>query len=177
MYHAQLFVDRGSFAEARRILGPLLSPVYPRDVREHVRTLLAQSVAVEKARTGSAGRPVTETPTPNSDRLSPASGGGIQYVFRRLEPGEERIDGVLEQIACPRTGPVIHVRTVDRAWTFSVADLDKVEFITYSPREGGIGCGPRPVNERIYLTYRPSQKPGEHDGIAVAVEFLPVNRR
>lgn len=178
MYHAQLLVDRGNFAEARKILGPLLSPVYPKDVRDHVRTLLAHSVAAEKARTGSAGRPSSETLAPNRDGLAPPlSGGGIQYVFRKLEPGEERIEGVLEQIACPRTGPVIHVRTADRAWTFSVADLDKVDFITYTPREGGIGCGPRPANERVYLTYRPSQKPSEHDGIAVAVEFLPVTVR
>ena len=48
--HAQLLIDRGAFAQARSILGPLMSPHYPAAIREHVRSMLAASVAAERAR-------------------------------------------------------------------------------------------------------------------------------
>jgi hypothetical protein len=172
MHHAQLLIDRGAFADARRILGPLMSPAYPREVREHVRGMLAASVEAERARSAPSEE-VPDTQAPSSR----ATGNTI-YYFRQLLPGEERITGIFEKIDCPRTGPTLHVRTADRAWTFAVEDIKAVEFIVYKASAGGaIGCGPRPAGERVHLTYRPAHKAGAADGLAVAVEFLPADAR
>ena len=173
MYHAQLLIDRGAFAEARKMLGPLMSPVYPAEVREHVRTMLAASVAAENARTA-VSRPAAAGPTPGH----PGAGASIVYVFRALQPGEQRVEGIFERIDCPRTGPVLRVQSGDRRLTFTLAALDDIEFIAYTPRQGGsVGCGPRPANERVYVTYRAPAKAADADGVAVAVEFLPADAR
>lgn len=170
VHHAQLLIDRGAFADARRILGPLMSPAYPPEVREHVRRMLAASVTAERARTAA---------TPPAGTTAPAgSSGTTVYYFRQPLPGEVRITGIFEKIDCPRTGPTLHVRTSERAWTFTVEDIKAVEFIVYNASGGGaIGCGPRPAGERVHLTYRPAPAAGAVDGIAVAVEFLPADVR
>ena len=174
MYHAQLLIDRGAFADARKVLGPLMSPIYPPEVREHVRTMLGASAAAENARAAANSHP--SSVSGNSGQ--PAARGSVVYVFRQLQPGEQRIEATFARIDCPRTGPLLQLRTPEREWTFTVAGLDSVEFIAYTPRQGGaIGCGPRPANERVYLTYRPTATPAGADGVAVAVEFLPADAR
>jgi hypothetical protein len=173
VYHAQLLIDRGDFAEARKILGPLMSPAYPHEVREHVRAMLGFSVTAERARTAVPDRG-SSAPQPSSAGQT----GSVFYVFREMQPGEQRVTGIFEKIDCPRTGPLLQVRTPERAWIFSVQDMAAVEFISYTTTRGGaIGCGPRPPGERVYLTYRPAAKGTPGDGIAVAVEFLPVDAR
>jgi hypothetical protein len=172
-YHAQLLIHRGAVTEARKILGPLMSPIYPPEFREHVRALLTASVAAEKARTAAGSLAV-----PAGGAGQRPDRGSIVYVFRQLQPGEQRIEGILERIDCPRTGQVLRVRAAGRQLTFTLAAIDDVEFIAYtSGQSGTVGCGPRPPNERVYVTYRAAAKPGDADGVAVAVEFLPADAR
>ena len=84
------------------------------------------------------------------------------YVFRQLQAGEQRIQGAFERIDCPRTGPALFVRADGRLWRFTASALDAVAFIVYVPgARGAIGCGPRPAQERVYLTYRPARAPSE----------------
>ena len=46
---AELFADARDFAAARRVVGPLMTPVYPEDVRNAARRLMGGLVELERA--------------------------------------------------------------------------------------------------------------------------------
>jgi hypothetical protein len=46
---AQLFAQAGDFARARSVLGPLMTSIYPEEVRNPARRLMAGLVDLEKA--------------------------------------------------------------------------------------------------------------------------------
>ena len=55
LLHTQILARQAEFAAARAVLGPLLSPVYPKDVRESARNLMARIVEVESSRLAKSG--------------------------------------------------------------------------------------------------------------------------
>ena len=55
LLHTQILARQAEFAAARAVLGPLLSPVYPKDVRESARHLMARIVEVESSRLAKSG--------------------------------------------------------------------------------------------------------------------------
>jgi tetratricopeptide (TPR) repeat protein len=171
IWQAQFHLDRGEFADARRLLAPLLSPLFPGDIREYARSIMGQVVTVEQA---AAERARTGDPAPRSAArpTQPTQTGEVQWVFRVLQPGELRIEGLLERIECPRAGVTIHVRQPDRALRFVATAFDAIEFLTYrDDLSGSIQCGPRKPADPVYITYVTDSKGS--DGRVVAVEFLP----
>jgi hypothetical protein len=168
IWEAQFHLDRGEFADARRILAPLMSPLFPKDIRDYARSVMGSVVTVEQEATQRA-KPANLSPPANEP---PTHGGQVQWVFRMLQPGELRIEGVLERIECPRVGITLHVRQGDRAMRFIADTFDAIEFLTYRDDLGGrIQCGPRKPADPVYVTY--VTDPRGSDGRIIAVEFLP----
>jgi hypothetical protein len=172
---AQLRADLRDFPGARTALAPLLGPNYPPHIRESARSLMGQIVRMEEfyAKRPAGAAPPRSSTDPPSD--VPA-GGTVQWVFRDVRPGEERVEGRLERIECARSGAItLFVRVANNVQRFAAPAFSDVDFIVYSEQGGGsIGCGDRTPPDPVYVTWRPLEKPPA--GIAgrpVAVEFLP----
>lgn len=168
-------VDRGEYAAARNLVAPLMSPHIEPELREHARTLMRQIVQLERAHAEEAAArsaaPTAEA-TPNPD-ARPAQPDAIP-VYREPGPGEQRIEGTLEQIECVRGAIVVHVRTAERVARFHASKLEEIEFITYrTDLTGAVSCGKRPSPERVIVTWRAAQdtRAKSSDGQVVAVEF------
>lgn len=170
--HAQVLVRRSEFSAARQILGPLLTPAYPENIRNSARRLMQEIVRIESAR--------RTTPAPSSS--APAAGSaattsepgsrGLQPVFRRLEAGEQRLEGMLEQIECRGASAVLHVRAVDGLVRLTAPRMSEVDFITYRDDvSGAIACGPLATPLRVYVAWKPGSTSDAR--VAVAIEFLP----
>ena len=174
---AEIRTDRGEYAAARNLVAPYMSPRVRPELREHARTFMRQIVQLEAARTQEAAAappdaaPVSDT-APATD--SPAPQPDIVPVYREPGPGEQRTEGILEQIACTRGAVVLHVRTTDRLARFHAPTLEQIEFITYrTDLSGKVSCGKRPAPDKVIVTWRAGEgdrmKAG--DGRVVAVEF------
>jgi tetratricopeptide (TPR) repeat protein len=169
---AHVRLSRREFAEARAVIGPLLSMRYHTSIRERARSLMAQVVRVESA--------VRAQPSPSADAAAAVDLDGtpheklaLQPVYRKLQAGEQRTEGMLERIECTRRGIVLHVRTGDAEARFTAPRFEAIDFITY--RSDGtlkVTCQPRIPADAVYVTWRPPVAPAT-DAIAIAVEFLP----
>lgn len=178
--HAQLFAQTREFAKARAVVGPLMTPAYPEDIRNSARRLMGELVDLEQAltagpvpdpRSGSVAVPDADAGRPRTG----ARGGRFVPEYRTVQPGERRLDGVLERIDCPTGRPaVFFVRVAGGSGASGNAvqlegTMSNVEFLSYrDDLAGGVTCGPRdPLH--VYVTVREATpKP-----IVVAVEFLP----
>ena len=170
-------VDMRDFPNARATLAPLMTPAFPSEVRERARSLMGQIVRMEEFNAKrSAPPPAAST---NRNRTLLPSSSGIQYVFRELKPGEQRLEGVLERIECAGNGAVtLVVRLGTDVQRFTAPQISDVDFLTYREEQGGaISCGERKPPDAVYLTWLPlpAGSPGV-TGRPVAVEFLPDKR-
>jgi hypothetical protein len=177
--HARLLARASSFAAARNVLAPLMSGAYPPEVRDNARTLMGYIVQVERAassRSAAAAAPAPDTTAPSPDSSSAAptvpspDAERFQPLYRVVESGEVRVEGVLQRIDCNGESVVMTLHTSEGQSTFSAAGLDKVDFITYrNDLTGAITCGPLKDPARVYLTWKMSA--GRQ--AVVAIEFLP----
>jgi hypothetical protein len=171
IWQAQYHSVRGEFASARELLAPLMSLWFPQETRDYARSVMAQAVTAEQARTRAAhgsgrGGPAASLPRPSSGLFVP--------LFRELQPGEQRLEGSFERVECPRDGLIVHLRVAGRPARYAAESFDAVEFLSYrETREAPIRCGPRVPPDRVYVTWKPSTGPAAFDGILVAVELLP----
>ena len=190
--HAQVLAKLSEFAEARKVVGPLLSPLYPAGIRDSARSLMGYIARLEnlaKLRAeGSvqnapdnltAAQPFTPPdtdlkPAPPDTDLRPAdpttpSSTPFRAGYRKVEAGEHRLEGALEQIECGTAdNAVFHVRTAEGT-TRLPGRMKNVEFIAYrSDLPSHIGCGPFKAL-RVYVTWRESST----GKLVVAVEFPP----
>jgi hypothetical protein len=190
---AQLFAIARDFASARAVIGPLMTPLYPEDVRNSARRLMGGLVDLEQAlaarsspsrATNAAasapaapGRPSRSIAVPDADDGKPRDRGGQgRFVpeFRAVRSDERRLDGMLERIDCPPDGPArFVVRDASGVTAFPVPRMADVDFISYrGDLTGGVSCGPFKEPMHVYVTWRESPGPAR-DKVVVAVEFLP----
>jgi hypothetical protein len=174
---AHVLVERRDFAEARKVLGPMLSTRYHPVAREQARSLMSQVVRIESAAGEAQGRRRQYESAAPDDRAGPrntgAETGAIQPVFRKIQDGEQRTEGLLERIECVRQGVVLHVRVGDAVNLFAAPRFEAIDFISYRDEiQGALKCEPRTPADPIYITWRPPVAPVK-EGIAIAVEFLP----
>ena len=165
---ADVFMQRGEYAKARSVLGPLMTKPGTAEMRERVRAQLASVAAAE----GSAATPSTSAPV--AEPAAPA----IVLDLRRLRSGEERAAGMLARIDCDRKkGVTFHLRVDSRTEEYRTARFEDVEFISY--RDDLIGdakCGAREPEDLVYVTWKegaPASAGGAASKTIVAVEFLP----
>jgi hypothetical protein len=116
-------------------------------------------------------------PSPPND-TAPARGPGITYVFRALQPGEQRLAGTLERIDCVEgKGVTFHVRSDAELIAITSPTLSSgIEYLVYrDDLKGSVRCGPFTPPAPVYATWRPGASPGTR--VAVAFEFLPLKNR
>jgi hypothetical protein len=104
-------------------------------------------------------------------RIAPDRPGITKPVYRDVQRGEQRVEGLLLRVDCPRGRPVIFaVKVKDRVAMYQALRLDAVEYIAHTPDfKGPMTCGGRMPGDPVFLTWKPvgtSQR-------VVAVEFLP----
>ena len=156
LLHAQVLARLSEFAAARMVLGPLITPAYPANIRDAARSLMGRIVELE---TGPA-------------RID-SSGTITRPAVREVRPGEQRIEGVLEAIECGAGGSATFlVRSGADIARVTAARLTDVDFIAYrSDFKGRVECGPLKPALPVYVTWRAGAAAGSK--IAVAIEFLP----
>ena len=151
--HARVLAELGELPSARNALAPLLSPAYPKEIRDAARSLMGYIVNREKfvadmARTTGpqhCGRRARENPT--VPRARAATQGrpvaGFAPISGKIGEGEERLEGALERIECTKAGVILHVRSSDGLVPLTSPDMNNVEFITYrEDLAGSVTCGP-----------------------------------
>jgi hypothetical protein len=101
----------------------------------------------------------------------PSAAGGQHPVYRTLQPGEQREEGLLRRIVCPAHKPIsLVVQKGDKVVQFSAPALSSVDFIVYrSDFRGPVSCEGFGAGEPVYVTWKPEGKTQR----AIAVEFLP----
>jgi hypothetical protein len=189
---AELYANARDFVRARAIVAPLMSPLYPDDVRSGARRLMGGLVALEQSLQGrgpsdaaaatTAGAAATAASTgpsrsvavPDIEGDKPRTTGAPRFRpnLRQLQPGEQRLDGMLEQIDCaPGKPAVLRVRTGSEVVELE-AQMAQVQFVAYrDDLTGGVSCGKR-TPMHVYATWREGTTP-RHEKVVVAVEFLP----
>ncbi len=171
--HAQVLAHLSDFAAARSVVGPLIAGVYGPQVREPARSLMAYIVRME-LQSQNAGATGPGVSVPDTDGKTSSSADGSRPLFRELEAGEQRIEGLLERIACAAGGEVVfHIRTAGGPVRAAAAGMGAVDFVTYrDDLPMSVSCGPLKAPVPVYLTWRAGT--GKPDGkVAVAIEFLP----
>jgi hypothetical protein len=169
--HAQILVRRAEFDAARLVLEPLAEGPYPAQMRDDARKLLGDIPHLE-ATWASALLAAAAAPPIGGDRGIPEA--PAWPVYRELQAGEERIEGVLEAIECVGDQEaVFHLKAGGVAATATTAQKYKVEHISYrDDLAGNVPCGPLNEPMAVYVTWRPAtDKSGAK--IAVAIEYLP----
>ena len=184
MLYAQLLAQSGAYAEARTVLGPLLTNAYPEAVRNSARGLLgyvgsletsARRTAANAGSDRSAGG--TSARDSRTDAAAPPSSrpptSEFTPTFRPVAAGERRIEGRLERIECASKRITFHLQTAAGAVQASVPSLTDVDFITFRDDVSGtVTCGPLATPMAVYITVRRGSS-AEQAETVVAIEFLP----
>jgi hypothetical protein len=121
---------------------------------------------VERVETASERSPAS----PAAHRIGKPLPAGTP-VYRDLQAGEHRLEGVLERIACAPEGAAFVIRTTEGPARLTAARMDTVDFITYrEDLKGSVSCGALAEPARVYVTWRQGA-----DGArtVIAIEFLP----
>jgi hypothetical protein len=182
---AEMFATARDFIRARAVIGPLMTTIYPEDIRNAARRLMGALVDLQNQfeRPSGGGSPAAATAASNPRSIAvpdlnagapPPDNPGTRFKpdYRALQTGEQRLEGLLERIDCEAGKPaVFRVRT-----SLDVVELEgriaDVQFITFrDDLTGAVSCGPR-VPMRVYVTWHDGASP-RHEKVVVAVEFLP----
>jgi hypothetical protein len=177
---ATLHLMRHDYLDAREVLAPLMSGRYPEDVRDRARMLMGQAVTIEQRDREYLERPTAATPRPDAAATPTAPPSvpdepTMRPVFRVIEAGEQRTEGMLERIVCGPRGATLELRSDGALLKFDVPRLDAVDFISYRESlKGAVNCGARTPADHVYVTWRDAGGlPEGVKGRTVAVEFLP----
>ena len=104
-------------------------------------------------------------------RVVPGGKPATLTIYRKVKPGETRVEGVLRRIDCPGGRPVVfNLQVNGKPARYTAPALGSVDFIAHDPNfRGPVQCGGKTPPDRVYLTSK-SVKGAEQ---VVAVEFLP----
>lgn len=104
-------------------------------------------------------------------RVNPDANGQEHPVYRPLNPGERRAEGLLRRIVCPGRGPVTFVvKQKDGVVQYTAPRLTSVDYIVYRKDfRGPVSCEGFGAGEPVYVTWKPEGKTQR----AIAIEFRP----
>jgi len=180
---ARLLVNNSEYAAARDVLGPLMSSRYPDEVREAAKSLMGQ--LLEREQKAESLRPAVVPPsspatpppppvatTPPAATKPPEPATPKRPVFRQIQAGEERFQGLLERVEClPDRTVRFHVQATVSVITVTAPALNAVQFLSYRDDfNGNVQCGRVMPAMPVYVTWRKGKTPGSR--LAVAIEFL-----
>jgi tetratricopeptide (TPR) repeat protein len=177
---AQAHAGNRDAAKARNLLNALVEHGESDSIRQRAAELLERLRAIDHALAGDAPSAASSRSSPNpttsaaSTSTAPAEAPRGTPVFRRVEAGETREAGVLQEIACSREAIVLVVSAAGGELRVGAPEFIHIDFISFrSDLKGGVSCGRRAAPESVYVTWRSGGPPGT-TGRAVAVEFLPA---
>ena len=112
---------------------------------------------------------LSQTPAPPT-RVVP-DGGPERPLYRKVQPGEQRDEGLLRRITCPSRGPIaLVVKQKETVVQYTAPRLASVDVIAYRKDfKGPITCEGFGAGLPVYITWKPDGKTRR----AVAVEILP----
>ena len=181
--NAQVLAQMDRYPQAAALLRSLAASTSRPEVRESATSVLRQIDDLQRRRAAAATRgPAGTSPEPGgasalASSTAPTAGGG-RFVpsFRKVGPGEERVEGDLELIECAPNSFAFVLRVPQGTARFNTPALDQVEFITYrDDLSGSIGCGPLLGGpKKVYVTQAISAD--RKASRVVAVEFLPKEK-
>jgi tetratricopeptide (TPR) repeat protein len=180
--HAQVLAQMDAYPEAAKVLRSLIATTPRPEVRASATDVLKQIEDYQRMRAASAARaaaagnpPAAAGGKPPAMPSEPA-GGGFVASFRKIGPGEERVEGELERIECAANGVAFVLKVPEGTARLNASTLEKIEFITYrDDLTGSIGCGTLlggPM--KVYVTQALSAD--RKTSRVVAVEFLPKEK-
>jgi hypothetical protein len=105
----------------------------------------------------------------------PDAKGGEHPIYRKLQPGEQRSEGLLRRIVCSgRTAITLVVKQKDGSVVqYTAPSIAAVDFIAYDKDfRGPVTCEGFGDGRPVYVTWKPDDKAKR----AVAVEFLAQPR-
>ncbi len=107
-------------------------------------------------------------------RVVPGTAVEEKTIYRQLQPGEKRLEGLLRRIDCPGGRPVIFNLQVDgKPVRYTAPTLTSVDYIAHTPTfRGPVSCGGKTPPDHVYLTWK------NVAGVdrVIAIEFLPPLR-
>jgi hypothetical protein len=181
--HAQVLAQMDRYSDAAALLRSLAASASRPEVRESATSILRQIEELEKWRAAAAARGHAATDSPATPGARPPTGPApdparrrMVSSYRRIAPGEERVEGELQQIECGAKSVAFVVKVAEGTARFDAPALDQIEFITYSDDfRGAINCGPLLGGpKRVYVTQAISAD--RKTSRVVAVEFLPKEK-
>ena len=138
------------------------------------RRLEALDAAVN--RTPAATSPAAPAEAPAASRRAVPR---VTLDLRRVRDGEQRAFGRLTTVECIAGRVQFHVEVENRDVVTAAAGFTDVDLVQYTEsRESTLRCGARAAPDPVYITWRadkPQGWPNELVGVAVAVEFLPLD--
>ncbi len=183
--HAQVLAQLDAYPEAAKVLRSLIATTPSPEVRESATNVLRQIDDYQRMRAASAARAAAARNSPaaaggtlpDSTTTSDPAGGRFVASFRKVGPGEERVEGELERIDCAAKSVAFVLKVPEGTARFDAAALDQIEFITYrDDLRGSIGCGPLLGGpKKVYVTRAIS--PDRKTSRVIAVEFLPREKK
>jgi hypothetical protein len=137
------------------------------------RSFMGYIVSVENARARGVSAPPAPTLPADLGSKTTDPPSTLRPDFRKLQPGEERLEGLLTNIECaPGKGVTFHIKAGGQDVPATATSLSAVEFITFRDDvRDNISCGPLATAMNVYLTWKPGPSTGTK--VAVAIEFLP----
>jgi hypothetical protein len=176
LLEASILGRRGEYTAARELVTPLTGAGHPPQIREGAQKMLSQIARFEQAATDNLarleGRPIQRSDPPRSGSPRPDTPRSVP-AYRKLGPGEQQTEGLLERIECSAARAILHVRVQDTIERFSAPALESITFMSHrADLDRTVYCAPRNPPDRVYVSWRAAEA-GEPHRRAVAVEFLP----
>jgi thioredoxin-like negative regulator of GroEL len=169
-----ILMRRGEFDGARQLLAPLTGPGSSPAVRSNAQAILDQIALLEQNAADYVAR--LEGRRSAAPPAGASSQGKRRTVYRTVEPGEERVEGLLERVSCTSAGIALELNVAGMREHFVAPSLKSVLFISHrSDLRGAIACASRTPPDRVYLTWRQID-PAPNPRTVIAVEFLPDER-
>ena len=116
--------------------------------------------------------PLQSAPPQEPTRVDPTQPATEKPVYRKLQKGEEAVEGLLQRVECPYGRPVIFtMRAGKNVERFESPQLADVDYIAHTPTfRGPMTCGGRGKGDLVRLTWRKAANTRR----VVAIEFLPA---
>jgi hypothetical protein len=108
-------------------------------------------------------------------RVVPGGKSETLTIYRKVKPGETRVEGLLRRIDCPGGRPVVfNLQVNGKPARYTAPALGSVDFIAHDPNfRGPVQCGGKTPPDRVYLTSKPVKGVEQ----VIAIEFLPAKSK
>ena len=157
---------------ARQLLTPLTAARNTASIRANAQEVLEQVALLERETEEFVARLEGQ----KLEAAGPAGQRRGAPVYRKLEPGESRVEGLLERINCAAKEIAIEVNVAGTTERFVAESLNAVAFISHrDDLRSMIACTIRTPPDRVYVTWRQTDPPSRPRQV-IAVEFLPAPR-